>query len=223
MTLINTMLGRLGYSLQKKGDGFWNKDDDFVSRYNRSIRSPMEKKAHRMYALYQLCKYAANLPGDIAEVGIYKGDSAKFMAELLPQKILHGFDTFEGFPNGYVGPRQSTFSDTSFELVSDYLKESRNVKLYKGEFPNTAQHIDSPFALVHLDPDLPEVVKAGLEFFYPKLVPGGAFVIDDYHSELWPGVTDVVDQFAQRHSMHPIVTASTQCVLFKLPTLTPAV
>ena len=39
---------------------------------------------------------------------------------------------------------------------------------------------DMVFALVHLDCDLYAPMRAGLEFFYPKLVPGGFMIIHDY-------------------------------------------
>ena len=43
--------------------------------------------------------YDNNVPGSIAEVGVYKGQFAKYMNEVFPEKTLYLFDTFEGFPS----------------------------------------------------------------------------------------------------------------------------
>ncbi|HDO27370.1 MAG TPA: hypothetical protein ENH02_04560, partial [Bacteroidetes bacterium] len=36
---------------------------------------------------------------------------------------------------------------------------------------------------------------AGLEFFYPRLAPGGIIIIHDYNPD-WPGIMKAVDDFA---------------------------
>ena len=40
-----------------------------------------------------------NLPGAIAEVGVYRGEISAFLNKLLPEKKIYLFDTFEGFTN----------------------------------------------------------------------------------------------------------------------------
>ncbi len=39
------------------------------------------------------------IKGELAEVGVYKGGSAKLICEAKGNSILHLFDTFEGLPN----------------------------------------------------------------------------------------------------------------------------
>ena len=51
------------------------------------------------------------------------------------------------------------------------------------------------FALVHLDADLYEPTKAGLEYFYDKLEPGGFLILHDYGSPHWPGVLRAAQEF----------------------------
>jgi len=68
----------------------------------------------------------------------------------------------------------------------------------KGRFPETATAVpsDETFAFVHLDCDLELPIAAGLEFFYPRLAPGGMMVIHDYESGgHWPGVRKAVNEF----------------------------
>lgn len=40
------------------------------------------------------------IPGEMAEVGVYKGGTAALMLAAEPKKRLHLFDTFEGLPGG---------------------------------------------------------------------------------------------------------------------------
>jgi Macrocin-O-methyltransferase (TylF) len=51
------------------------------------------------------------------------------------------------------------------------------------------------YALLHLDCDLYAPTRAGLEFFYPKLVRGGFLIIHDYMSFYWDGVEKAIDEF----------------------------
>jgi hypothetical protein len=40
-------------------------------------------------------------------------------------------------------------------------------------------------------------MKAGLEFFYPRLAPGGLLLLHDYSSGCFPGAKQAVDEFAK--------------------------
>ena len=50
------------------------------------------------YYIYMAVKRTQKVPGDIAEVGVYKGGSAKMICSAKGDKHLHLFDTFEGLP-----------------------------------------------------------------------------------------------------------------------------
>jgi hypothetical protein len=50
------------------------------------------------YQLFATVKAVAKIQGDIAEVGVFKGGSAKLICEAKGNKRLHLFDTFEGIP-----------------------------------------------------------------------------------------------------------------------------
>jgi O-methyltransferase len=38
-------------------------------------------------------------------------------------------------------------------------------------------------------------MKAALEYFYPRLVPGGFFILHDYSSLYWDGAEKAIDEF----------------------------
>src|SRR5208337_1294868 len=50
------------------------------------------------YQIYMAAKITGKVPGDIAEVGVYKGGSAKIICSAKGDRHLHLFDTFAGLP-----------------------------------------------------------------------------------------------------------------------------
>lgn len=154
------------------------------------------------------------VPGDLAELGVYKGSTARLIHHYVPERTLHLFDTFSGFDERDVGrERQKTglaadqkaFSDTSIELVLRNVQRlNNNIEVHPGFFP---QSVPGPlkekkFAFVHLDADLYDPIMAGLEFFYPRSAQGGIIVVHDYNS--WPGARRAVDLFFQDKPEVPI-------------------
>ena len=143
------------------------------------------------------------IPGSLAELGVYRGTTAKLMHELLPGRTLWLFDTFEGFDaRDLAHERQAKrggfrFDDTSVEAVLRYVGASDRVRACKGRFPETAALVPDgeTFALVHLDADLKKPTEDALAFFYPRLAPGGFLVLHDYGSGAWPGIAEAVDAF----------------------------
>lgn len=155
-----------------------------------------------------------DVKGDLAEVGVYKGETAKLIHYFVPERDLYLFDTFEGF-----GPRsaaseqekiglsisESHFSDTNLEKVNQYISpRNHNVIYRKGYFPESipGELYKHTFAFVHLDADLYEPTYKGLEFFYPRVSDGGMMVIHDYNA--WPGARKAVDDFFSSKSEIPI-------------------
>lgn len=51
------------------------------------------------------------------------------------------------------------------------------------------------FALVHVDVDLYQPTLDSLEFFFPRLLPGGILVCDDYGSGSYPGARTAMDEY----------------------------
>ncbi len=150
----------------------------------------------KILALKTCVRETRSLKGAMAEVGVYKGGSARIIHEEDPTRDLHLFDTFSGMPqhNPEVDRHhEGDFSDTSFKEVLKYVIDSNtpeNVTLWVGEFQNTCQLLptDMQFSFVHLDADLYKSTKDALGFFWPKLVIGGVILLDDY---LWPGCPGV--------------------------------
>lgn len=137
----------------------------------------------------------ANIEGDMAELGSFRGGSAKLISSFAPTKTLHLFDTFEGIPEDDElegGHKKGDFIADA-EEVRRYL-QGYKVQMHAGIFPSTAASIpgESKFSFVHLDADIYQSTKAGIEYFWPRLVPGGLLVLDDYGWPNCPGVEKAV-------------------------------
>ncbi|MBV9249343.1 MAG: class I SAM-dependent methyltransferase [Acetobacteraceae bacterium] len=157
-----------------------------------------ERDAARM-AFLALNIAALEVPGALAELGVWRGNSAKLMHELAPDRRLYLFDTFAGFDARDVTETAhlAHFRDTSAEAVRAFLGKSRNITVVPGRFPDTAGKVpaDERFAFVHLDCDLEAPIRAALAFFYPRMSPGGIVAVHDYENPRWPGVHRAVDEF----------------------------
>lgn len=154
-----------------------------------------------------------NVPGAIAELGVYQGEFAAEMNRLLPDRPLYLFDTFSGFDprdlsverqvaaqGKNAGPHAEDFSDTSVERVRQRLPYPHRAVFCPGYFPDSLALLPQglpSFALVSLDLDLYAPTYAALKRFVPRLSPGGAALIHDYDSQQFPGVRLAVDRFCR--------------------------
>lgn len=150
------------------------------------------------------------VPGNVAEVGVYKGDFAKRLNTIFNDRRLYLFDTFEGFTqqditveqqNGFSNGNQD-FSDTSIRLVESKMPYPQNCIFQKGYFPQTAEGINDQFCFVSLDADLFLPIYEGLNFFYPRLQPGGYIFIHDFNNDQYKGARKAVQQFCKENHTH---------------------
>jgi glycosyltransferase involved in cell wall biosynthesis len=140
--------------------------------------------------------------GDFAELGVYRGNSAAVLAHYARQhnRLVFLFDTFDGFDAGDLTGIDASvsreFHDTSLDLVRENVGDG-SVVYVKGHFPGsiTDEAAARRFAIVHLDCDLYEPMRAALEFFYPRLSPGGLMILHDYSSVCWVGVKQAIDEY----------------------------
>lgn len=150
------------------------------------------------YQIYITVKKTEKISGDIAEVGVYKGASAKLICEAGGDKSIHLFDTFEGLPEISDKDDSERFHKGEYsvmlENVKNYLKSYPNVYFYKGIFPASADTAKNKnFSFVHLDVDLYQSTLDCLNFFYPRMSRGGAIISHDYPGS--KGVKKAIDEF----------------------------
>ncbi len=205
-------------------DPFWNHvaatDRDLlvsVSEVARQDRAAMS--THEMINLYRFARQAAGLPGDIAELGVYKGGSARVMGLATKgTKRLHLFDTFSGIPESTPGVDSVGVGDIAHGLedVRRYLV-GLPVQFYPGMFPGTAAALpqDLRFCLVNLDADTYVSTLRALEFFYPRMARRGIICMHDYYSQSCLGVAKAVDEFFADKPEVPIGLWHSQAVVAK--------
>ena len=140
--------------------------------------------------------------GDMAEVGVYRGGVTMFMGNVaadLGVKV-YGFDTFTGMP--FQGEHDKhpvgdfnpiDFPDGALEAVQSRVNDS--VELVQGVFTADIEGHDRQYAFVHLDADQYQSTMDGLKFFWPKMLPGGVILLDDYDWHACPGVKIALDEF----------------------------
>lgn len=203
---------------------FINNDRGFIHLYNQ-IEPHSLLGVERAFLLYQFAIHSKKIPGDVAEVGVYRGGSAMLIAKAFENssKTIHLFDTFSGMPE--VDSREDDarymhkglYSDTDLGKVKNLLRPFDGVKIYKGFFPATATPINkNKFCFVHLDTDIFRSTKDGLEFFYPRMVRAGIIIVDDYKSNECKAVEKAVHTFFKDKKESPIHTTTHQCVVIKI-------
>lgn len=151
--------------------------------------------------------------GSVAECGVYYGDTAIFINKYWPDRTLHLFDTFEGFPDEDLAYDMNTFStfrnesplstnpfktetpDSIIEILEDRMYYPENLKIHKGYFPTCAGDVEDKFCFVNLDMDLFQPQLGGLRFFWNKMIPGGIILLHDYYVHTLPGVKMAVTEF----------------------------
>lgn len=210
----------------RKGIRQYVKEENIIDMY---LYKPFKYTNPRIAALEMAAReiYDKGIGGGCAEAGVYQGRFAAHINEFFYDRKLYLFDTFEGFSskdimvdrdNGYTIENDGHFGDTSVEIVMDKMKYRDNIIIKKGWFPETAQGLDETFCFVSLDMDLYQPIKAGLEFFYPRLLKGGYLFVHDCnisHSS-YKGARVALLEFAEKENVgYVMMTDNSTAVITK--------
>jgi O-methyltransferase len=126
----------------------------------------------------------ANIEGSLAECGVYRGETSKFIHDMLPDRKFFLFDTFSGFDTRDSDTiNDNRFADTSERTVLDYIGDVNNIIIRNGYFPDSTNGLEKEkFALVMIDFDKYEPTLAALKYFYPLMSKNGFIFVHDYSS-----------------------------------------
>ena len=151
----------------------------------------------RLATLELLCRRVKDIPGDTAELGVYKGFFASCINRLLPDRRLYLFDSFESFAPeaGASEAFQAAHANTSVSRVLSGMPHPEQVTVKPGYFPGSLQGLETRFALVSLDVDFGETTLEGLRWFWPRLNPGGYLLLHDWGSPALPEVAEALRQY----------------------------
>ena len=119
----------------------------------------------------------------ICEFGVSTGRSMRMLEEILPKdRVIYGFDTFEGLPEEWGGEKKGTY--TNGGNVPEF---QNNVKIRKGLFEDSLpgwlrerEVSRLPLAWANIDCDLYSSTATVLNELQPRIVPGTILVFDEY-------------------------------------------
>ena len=189
------MLGKLARGLWGvlRGDPFWR------YRLAEIVSSGLSRDSlDRKWMLKELLKLVRKVDGDTAECGTWRGGSSWLIARGLGRPH-HAFDSFEGL--SAPEPRDGAHFKKGDLAVSEEEFRSRmtdvaDLRVYKGWIPSRfPEAADRKFCFVHVDVDLYQPTRDAIEFFYPRLAPGGILLLDDYGFFICPGARQAADEF----------------------------
>lgn len=167
--------------------------------------------------LYRLAKQCAKIPGDFVECGIAMGSGIAIMKKAVPEKIVWGYDSFQGIhlagPNDTeqpgVGEKLQAPEDGNLlvssgvtvhtrDQVNEILFEYMDFKeddfiLVEGWVQDTLPIMKpKKIALLRLDMDLYDPTLVALKELWPRMSKGAVLLIDDGNLS---GVVKACDDF----------------------------
>lgn len=192
--------------------------------YNHLMLAPELGRVRKMLARYEMFRRTLDVPGDIFEMGVFKGVGLMFWLKLLTifesnsSKKVVGFDTFAGFKqssllkyekkSAAIYSKQAKFQkfDTkAFEENVHRLGSSHGCELIDGDVTRSvATYLRKKpglrISLLHLDLDTYRGTKATLEACWPHLSRGAVVLFDEYATPGW-GESDAADEFLKKRKI----------------------
>jgi len=133
--------------------------------------------------LFELCMREVLPEGHLVELGVYVGHSVNYLADLVPQRIFHGFDSFEGLPEAWVRTAGREVLNKGHFRMGKLPQVKSNVVLHKGWFSDTIPEwlVNNPgnVAFLHNDSDLYSSTIFALRALDSRLVSGSIILFDE--------------------------------------------
>jgi hypothetical protein len=199
--------------------------------YNR----PMKALSLIRYLEYAQSSYKH---GPWVECGVYFGFSSLLACYTLKEfdkkftgKGFYMVDSFEGISKHStkdmipdIVPEEGGFKmvyakdrfEAPFEEVKKNMSGFPNIEMVKGWIPDAFEKLpDMQWSFVNIDVDMYEPTYASMEYFYPRLLPGGVMICDDYITAMFPGARKAWDKFCTEHEIPFAILDSGQSVFIK--------
>jgi O-methyltransferase len=204
----------------------WEGAPDFEAHY-QAIRKNTLVSRDRCHVLWRTLQQSLHLPGDVVECGVFRGGTALLAARTIAEapgkarRELHLFDTFQGMPDDASVEESfcpGAFGRTSVAHVRQLMANHPFTRFHVGYIPDTFVGLElEQVAWAHVDLDLYKSIHDAIDFLYPRLVPGGILVFDDYGTPSCPGARRAIDEaFADKPEV-PLCLPTGQAIVFKIP------
>lgn len=208
----------------------------FVAAYQRGVQAAgRDYNWHwRVHVGLWAADVAAKLPGDFVECGVNRGFLSSAIMQYLDWdrlgKTFYLLDTFKGIDERYITPeeRESGILKKNQELIdlgwyvvgADSVRrnfaEWRHVRVVEGTIPHTLSDITADqIAFLHLDLNCAPPEVEALRFCWPRLVPGGVVLLDDYAFRGYQPQKLAMDQVARELGVTIVSLPTGQGLLIK--------
>ncbi|BFU44195.1 hypothetical protein KRMM14A1004_24320 [Krasilnikovia sp. MM14-A1004] len=196
--------------------------DEATKDIIRAVKPRTMTSPEKLNALVNSVRYVVRhrIPGDIVECGVWRGGSMMAIARTLIEagdtdRHLHLYDTFEGMSEPTEHDRRfdgrpaaemlsaasrsaGIWAYASLEDVQEGMRESAypadRIHYYKGKVEDTVPgKMPDRISILRLDTDWYESTRHELQYLWPRLVPGGVLLLDDYG--WWEGARRAVDEW----------------------------
>ncbi len=127
--------------------------------------------------------YKRKLQGAVAEVGVFRGEFARYISKAFPNSRCYLFDTFDGFDaNEALKELKSgncthalieAYKQTNIAAVLERMPYLDNIVIKQGYFPQSLDGLEETFVFVSIDVDFEDSIYECLTYFYPRLLRGG--------------------------------------------------
>jgi hypothetical protein len=182
--------------------------DDVYSAFNSFIFSKDVKLLGKLLHRFDFFKKTKHLPGDIVEIGVFKGSGiatfSKFIEIYAPHsnKKIVGFDIFDDDNKDTILEKDGKFNKETMSVVYskvnlnelsldnvttqlDSMSIHKKYSLVKGDVQDTLPKFlsENPgfrCSLIYIDVDLERPTYAALMNLWDRLLPGGMIVFDEY-------------------------------------------
>lgn len=183
----------------------------FHDNYYHALYFPDLRRINLEKAMREI--YRNNIPGEIAEFGVLEGEFAQWINLCFPERKLYLFDTFSGFDDRDIDEFEMKLSGKRLALgrfegnanerekiVLGKMCYDNVVHIKKGYFPDSTYDMEElKYAFVHIDVDLYKSTKAGLEYFWPRVSPGGYIFCHDLQAPQFPGARIAIKEFCEEN------------------------
>jgi O-methyltransferase len=208
-------LNRVGLDVTLcRAGGFPYDFDEFHIDIIKRVKPFTMTSPERLFGLIEAIRYLvhAGIKGDVIECGVYKGGSMmaaalSLLSERAVERDLYLYDTFSGMTEptdvdvDFHGRRPTSTSKwaiASEETVREALCSTgyppSKMHFIKGRVEDTLPgQAPDQISLLRLDTDWYASTRHELIHLFPRLVPGGVLIVDDYGQ--YRGSRKAVDEY----------------------------